>query len=513
MEIDFHEKITGRYTHFKNNDLYYAFCTAYDTDGNKYVLYRECYGEKLFWIRPYDMFFDTITLENRTVKRFAPTSSKQQSANKKIKELIGLIESQNIVLQNSETKIEYIISQIDQSNDYVFVQPISVFASGYLTEFELARRLGFFSCRINGEIKFFNLKKPIDEHKALHIGSNDINVLKDLLNPCSIDLQIADSGFLKTRFKLVDPQSIEHVSSAPELWKPVRKHTSKSAGSSYFRIRPGSTILTHTRERIRIPDDCAGKIEIKSTFARLSLSITFGDFCNPGYDGFFPLEIKNNGHHTIIIHENETMAQLILIPLQGPILAEYSAKATFKNNKGFDDGTPYSFWRERSIKSLRKNNGTQQIIDLSTRMLGVFNSDNTHDVNEYRNRFNNYFLPFCHKHIHKSKYINNDSGLPDAKKLVMAYIKREKILKSIYSIKWLSGVLTLICALLPLALQLMQNAQGAANLVTMLTFWPCFAIAGVLLLITIILCITAPKVFCTFERIDLEKQFIEAKSD
>ena len=506
MSTEAEERIPGKYQHYKGN-YYTAYCVALDLEGNKFVLYQQCYGDKSFWIRPYNMFFESIEYENKTIKRFSPASSRRKSTESKIKDLITLVEDQSIIIHNSETEDQYIISQISESDEYVIVHPLDYhYASGYLTEYELARRLGFLSCRINGEIKYFKSREKLDEHKALSIGKNDIEDLKKLINPCSIDLQIASSGFLKTRFKLVDPQSVEHVSSATDLWKPVRKHSSKNSGLSYIRIHPGTTILTHTKERIRIPDDCAGKIEIKSTFARLSLSITYGDFCNPGYDGYFPLEIKNNGHHTIIIHENETMAQLILIPLQGPILAEYSAKATFKNEKGFDDGTPYSFWRERSIKSLRKENGTQKIIDLSNHLLDVINSGNTSDVNAYKDRFNNNFLPFCHKHINKPKYRNVDNNLPDAKKLIMAYIKKEKIFKSLYSIKWVPGILTVICALLPVVLQLLQNAKEPNDPVTFLTFWPFLAISGVLLIITIALFVTAPKTFCTFESIDLGEQ-------
>lgn len=262
--------------------------------------------------------------------------------------------------------------------------------------------------------------------------------------------------------------------------------------------------MTHTQERIKIPEDCAGKIEIKSTFARLSLSITFGDFCNPGYDGFFPLEIKNNGRHTIIIHGNEAMAQLILIPLQGVILNEYSSKATYMNTEGFDDGTPYSFWRERSIKALRKENGTQDIIDLYKQLLHKINAQNTNDVNAYKNRFNNNFLPFCHKCISKSKYRNDYNDLLDTKKIINAYIRKEKKLKSLFGIKWVPGVVTIICGLLPILLQLMQNSRTPQNPVTLLAFWPVFLISGVLLGLTIALYVICPKIFCTFEKIDLE---------
>ena len=120
--------------------------------------------------------------------------------------------------------------------------------------------------------------------QELKVGENDVELIKKIINPCSIDLQIADSGFLTSKYKVLDPQSIEHVSSATDLWKKVKMFRSKNHSSEFIKLRPGKTILTHTKERICIPKDCAGKVEIKSTYARLSLAITSGDFCNPGYN-------------------------------------------------------------------------------------------------------------------------------------------------------------------------------------------------------------------------------------
>ena len=499
----------GRYKHYKGKN-YDVYCIALDRMGNQFVLYRQGYGDKSFWLRPYDMFFESVFVNGQTLPRFSYIRNDKITVEKKIQELIQLIQKQAICIKNSENEQRYFITNIDISLDYVLVHPVkNIYSSGYLTEFELTERMGIISCRINSETHYFKSDDLIKQNEELQIGDNEIDSIKKIINPCSIDLQISDSGFLSTKLKLVDPQSIEHVSSATELWKKVKVYRSKNQSSAFFKLYPGKTILTHTKERIRIPKDCAGKVEIKSTFARLSLTITSGDFCNPGYDGYFPLEITNNGKHTIIIHNGETMAQLMLIPLQGPILEDYAAKATYKNDEGYDDGTPYTFWRERSIKALRKESGTQQIIDLSQRILKTINSQNTSDVNEFRERFENNFLPYCQKHISKSKYQNQDTGLPDANIILNAYVKKEKRLKSFFSMKWASGILTAICALLPVLFQYLQNKQEDGAVVSILAFWPWFLVAGLLLVVTILLAIASPKTFCTFEEIDLKKMLAE----
>lgn len=457
------------------------------------------------------MFFQTVPLEDgTTTQRFTKTSLKRHKTTNKISKLITLINNQEIFIRNSENEDEYVITNITEGQNYVIVHPLKKYASGYLTEYELMYRLGYNSCRINGETKYFKCKNRLNSSDMLIIGDNNIDYLSRQINPCSIDLQIADSGYLCTRRKLIDPQSVETISTAEELWKPVHLHKSKSHPSGYFKLRPGKTILTRTKERIRIPYDCAAKVEIKSTFARLSLDITSGDFCNPGYYGHYPFEITNKGKHTIIIHECETMAQLMLIPLQGPILENYIDKATFKNEDGYDDGTPYTFWRERSIKALRKKAGTQQIVELYKRALDTFNAENTEDINASRDRFNNGFLPFCQKNLGNVKYQDMSSSMPDEKKLLKAYCEKEKRLKSFFSFKWASGVISFVSFVWSLFIKFFSESQQiktASAIAKGLSsyLWIFVLVAILFLILAVILFIRTPKVFCTFEKIDIDE--------
>ena len=507
MQTDTANSIIGRYIHFKGY-YYYVYGSAFDYFGNKYVLYQQNYGDRSFWLRPYDMFFDIVTTEDGTTKpRFKKVTRREKDENYSIIKLIEMMERQSISIRHSETEKEYIITSITAESRSIIVHPLNMqYPSGYLSEYELFRRLGYAACCIDGEVRHFKLRGDHTLTEALRIGNNEIAVLAQRMNPCSIDMPVAITSCLRTKFRLVDPQSIETVSTAEELWKPVHIHKSKD-GTHFIKLYPGKTVLTHLSERIRIPDDCAGKIEIKSTFARLSLSITSGDFCNPGYDGFFPIEITNYGNHTIIIHEKETMAQMMLIPLHGPILVKYPTQATFINKEGYDDGTPYTFWRERSIRSLRKRSGTQQIIELSQKVLETINEQNTTDVNAFRDKFNDTFLPFCQQYINNTKYLDTVTGLPDAKKLLRAYNKREKHMKSIYNINWLSGVAGILIAVIPSIVSKITTGaeQEFDPAIHILPFWPYISGGVLLIIIAIVLAVRRPKYFCTFEKIDLNQ--------
>ncbi len=71
-------------------------------------------------------------------------------------------------------------------------------------------------------------------------------------------------------------------------------------------------------EKLHIPERYAGKIEGRSSFARLGLSIhATGDFINPGWSGFMPLQLYNAGEYPIVITPYLPLCQLMLIPLSG----------------------------------------------------------------------------------------------------------------------------------------------------------------------------------------------------
>ena len=75
--------ICGEYTHFKGNP-YIVYGEAVDMCGNEYVLYQHNYGTKEFWIRPTDMFYETIERDGKSMRRFTLTNqaSREESFEK-----------------------------------------------------------------------------------------------------------------------------------------------------------------------------------------------------------------------------------------------------------------------------------------------------------------------------------------------------------------------------------------------------------------------------------------------
>ena len=60
----------GKYRHFKGN-LYEVIDVAYHSETHQaMVVYRALYGDRGLWVRPLDMFFETIRQDGNKIQRF-----------------------------------------------------------------------------------------------------------------------------------------------------------------------------------------------------------------------------------------------------------------------------------------------------------------------------------------------------------------------------------------------------------------------------------------------------------
>ena len=61
----------GIYQHFKGNRYKVLFCARHSETVEEMVVYQALYGEKGFWVRPAQMFLETVAHNGETVPRFS----------------------------------------------------------------------------------------------------------------------------------------------------------------------------------------------------------------------------------------------------------------------------------------------------------------------------------------------------------------------------------------------------------------------------------------------------------
>jgi len=122
-------------------------------------------------------------------------------------------------------------------------------------------------------------------------------------------------------------------------------------------IKPGHTVMGRVYERFRMPTNCAGKIEGRLSFARLGLSVhCTGDFINPGWEGYMPLQLSNVGPYPLRLAPYFSICQLMLIPLASEPARSYG-DAELRSKYINDDGGPSLWWRDARVEQLQERLG------------------------------------------------------------------------------------------------------------------------------------------------------------
>lgn len=108
----------------------------------------------------------------------------------------------------------------------------------------------------------------------------------------------------------------------------VRRDNNQRLGDGdYIEIRPGAFLLAETLESFTLPNDLAARVEGRSIYARLGLTVhQTAPSVKPGWSGQLTLEIVNNGPFTYRLYPKMYLCQLILEQLSSPtLIAEESS--------------------------------------------------------------------------------------------------------------------------------------------------------------------------------------------
>lgn len=198
-------------------------------------------------------------------------------------------------------------------------------------------------------------------------GSNDNHPFdpETQIQPCSIDLRVSDAFWKPSRRRyrwrklfsrddsIVDLRESHMQDLDPRRdWRPVVLGEGDAET-----IRPGGILMGRIYERFSIPPGFAGKVEGRSSFARLGLMAhCTGDFINPGWSGFMPLQLYNAGPYPIRVTPYLPICQLMLVRLSSDSERTYGQEDLMSKYVN-DDGGPSFWWRDKQVQTLQERLG------------------------------------------------------------------------------------------------------------------------------------------------------------
>lgn len=187
------------------------------------------------------------------------------------------------------------------------------------------------------------------------------------VQPCSIDLRLSNVFWLRRRShrlrrRLKRGPTVDLRQSHVQEIDPRREwRKSVLTDGESVTIRPGEVVMTRIYERFQMPDRYAGKIEGRSSYARIGLAIhCTGDFINPGWHGYMPLQLFNASPFPIRVLPYLPICQLMLVPVSSEPEQSYGDEELASKYIN-DDGGPSYWWRDRSVQSLHKKLGQASV--------------------------------------------------------------------------------------------------------------------------------------------------------
>jgi deoxycytidine triphosphate deaminase len=167
-----------------------------------------------------------------------------------------------------------------------------------------------------------DIRNWLDNHVLVLRGTPEHPLdLETQLQPSSVDVRIGDQFWVfretVTRLDLLEWDQSRITFEA--LYEPRTLATGQ-----YIELRHGMVLIGRLLEWLELPLFLAGKLEARSSCARLGLSIhCSGDYINPGYQGYMSVQLVNHNRFPIRVYPYLPLAQLVFVMVSSEPEASY----------------------------------------------------------------------------------------------------------------------------------------------------------------------------------------------
>lgn len=171
--------------------------------------------------------------------------------------------------------------------------------------------------------------------KALDTGRVRIDPAPDLerqLGSVSVDFRLGTTFmvFEHSRFSFIDPRHPQSIGDA--------MRTIEVPADEPFIMQPGDFALASTMESLELPDDLLGRLEGRSSIARLGITVhSTAAVFEPGWIGTATMELSNLGRMAVALYPGMRICAFSFETVSSPVLTPYRNK---RDNKYAGQVTP-----------------------------------------------------------------------------------------------------------------------------------------------------------------------------
>lgn len=160
---------------------------------------------------------------------------------------------------------------------------------------------------------------------ALQCGRIRIDPAPDLavqLGSVSVDFRLGTTFmvFEHSRHSFIDPRQPQSIGDA--------MRTIEVAPDEPFIMQPGDFALASTMERLELPDDLLGRLEGRSSIARLGITVhSTAAVFEPGWIGTATMELSNLGRMAVALYPGMRICAFSFDQVSSPVMTPYRKKA------------------------------------------------------------------------------------------------------------------------------------------------------------------------------------------
>ena len=166
------------------------------------------------------------------------------------------------------------------------------------------------------------------------------------IQPASIDLRL-DKKLLVFNKSQRYPSYIDVKQDLNDLTEIVELDEDKA-----FFIEPGEFVLVSTLESVTLPDDIVGRLEGKSSLARIGLLMhSTAGYVDPGWQGHLTMHLSNVAKLPSAIYYKMKIGQISLLRLTSPVDKPYGSAELGSKYQGQVEPTA-SRYHENFVKEV-----------------------------------------------------------------------------------------------------------------------------------------------------------------